>query len=140
MILDILSWISIAIGAFFVLVGGIGIWRMPDLFSRMHPAGMTDTMGAGFLLLGFVLQSVDWLVAVKLVLIFVFLLFTSPVATHALAHAALLDGLKPWTKRRDKARGEAGGRARNPQLLVLPPSFSNIINRSRVSTSLQSRH
>ncbi|MDP7342176.1 MAG: monovalent cation/H(+) antiporter subunit G [Alphaproteobacteria bacterium] len=108
MILDILSWISIAIGTFFVLVGGIGIWRMPDLFSRMHPAGMTDTMGAGFLLLGFVLQSVDWLVAVKLVLIFVFLLFTSPVATHALAHAALLDGLKPWTKRRDKARGEDG--------------------------------
>jgi multicomponent Na+:H+ antiporter subunit G len=51
---------------------------------------------------------VDWLVAVKLVLIFVFLLFTSPVATHALAHAALLDGLKPWTKRRDKARGEDG--------------------------------
>ncbi len=108
MILDILSWISIAIGAFFVLVGGIGIWRMPDLFSRMHPAGITDTAGAGFLLLGFVLQSDDWLVAVKLALIFVFLLFTSPVATHALAHAALLDGLKPWTRTRDKARDKDG--------------------------------
>lgn len=108
MILDILSWISIAIGAFFTVVGGIGIWRMPDLFSRMHPAGITDTVGAGFLLLGFVLQSDDWLVSVKLVLIFVFLLFTSPVATHALAHAALLDGLKPWTRRRDKSDNKDG--------------------------------
>ena len=102
MILDILRWISIAIGVFFTLVGGIGLIRMPDLFSRMHPAGILDSTGAGFLLLGFLLQADDWLVAVKLVLIFVFLLFTSPVATHALAHAALLDGLKPWTKARKK--------------------------------------
>ncbi len=108
MILDILSWISIAIGAFFVLIGGIGIWRMPDLFTRIHPAGITDTAGAGFLLLGLLLQSGDWLVSVKLVLIFVFLLFTSPVATHALAHAALLDGLKPWTRPRDKTRDKDG--------------------------------
>ena len=102
MILDILSWISIAIGAFFVLVGGIGLIRMPDLFSRMHPAGILDTAGAGFLLLGFMLQSDGWMTVVKLALILVLLLFTSPVATHALAHAALLDGLKPWTKARKK--------------------------------------
>jgi len=102
MILDILSWISIAIGAFFVLVGGIGLIRMPDLFSRMHPAGILDTAGAGFLLLGFMLQSDGWMTAVKLALILVLLLFTSPVATYALAHAALLDGLKPWTKARKK--------------------------------------
>lgn len=102
MIFDILSWISIAIGAFFVLVGGIGLIRMPDLFSRMHPAGILDTAGAGFLLLGFMLQSDGWMTAVKLALILVLLLFTSPVATHALAHAALFDGLKPWTKARKK--------------------------------------
>jgi multicomponent Na+:H+ antiporter subunit G len=106
MILDILSWISIAIGAFFVLVGGIGIWRMPDLFTRMHPAGITDSTGAGFVLLGLVLQSDDWLVSIKLALIFIFILFTSPVATHALAHAALLDGLKPWTRAPDKTRNK----------------------------------
>ncbi len=102
MILDFLSWIAITIGAFFIVVGGLGIWRMPDLFSRMHPAGIIDTAGAGFTLLGLILQSGDWLVSVKLALIFLFLIFTSPVATHALAHAALLDGLKPWTKARGK--------------------------------------
>jgi len=107
-ILDILSWISIAIGAFFVLVSGIGVWRMPDLFTRMHPAGITDSTGAGFLLLGLLLQSGDWMVSVKLALIFIFLLFTSPVATHALAHAALLDGLKPWVRPRDKVRDKDG--------------------------------
>ncbi len=98
MIIDILSWISIAIGMFFVMVGGIGLVRMPDLFSRMHPAGITDTAGAGFMLLGFMLQGGLSLVTLKLVLIFVFLIFTSPTAAHALAHAALLDGLRPWTR------------------------------------------
>ena len=104
MILDILSWIAMAIGAFFVVVGGLGIWRMPDLFSRMHPAGIIDTTGAGFILLGLLLQSDDWLVSVKLVLIFLFLIFTSPVATYALAHAALLDGVKPWTRQNLKTK------------------------------------
>ena len=108
MILDILSWISIAIGAFFVLVSGIGVWRMPDLFTRMHPAGITDSTGAGFLLLGLLLQSGNWMVSVKLALIFIFLLFPSPVATHALAQAALLDGLKPWVRPRDKVRDKDG--------------------------------
>ncbi len=108
MILDILSWIVIGIGAFFVLVGGLGIWRMPDLFSRMHPAGIIDTAGAGFILLGLLLQSSNWLVSVKLALIFLFLIFTSPVATHALAHAALLDGLKPWTRQRNETKDKDG--------------------------------
>lgn len=101
MVLDAFSWLAIAIGAFFVLAGGIGLVRMPDLFSRLHAAGVTDTMGAGFLLLGFMLQAGASLVSVKLVLIFVFIIFTSPTATHALAHAALLDGLRPWTKKKD---------------------------------------
>ena len=64
---------------------------------------MTDTVGAGFLLVGFMTQAgLDW-ATLKLALILVFLLFTGPTATHAVAQAALLDGLKPWT-RRDKDR------------------------------------
>ena len=84
------------------MVGGIGLIRMPDLFSRMHAAGLIDTVGAGFLLLGFLLQSNDWIVSIKLSMIFAFLIFTSPVATHALAHAALLDEITPWTKKKHK--------------------------------------
>ena len=76
MILDILSWTSIGIGAFFVLVGGLGLIRMPDLFTRLHASSVADTAGAGFILLGFMLQAGLSLTTLKLVLIFVFLLFT----------------------------------------------------------------
>ena len=99
MIVDILSWISIGIGAAFVMVGGLGLIRMPDLFTRLHTASVADSAGAGFILLGLMLQAGLSLTSFKLVLIFVFLVFTAPTAAHALAHAALLDGLRPWTRK-----------------------------------------
>ena len=99
MILDILSWISIGLGAFFIMVGGLGLIRMPDVFTRLHASSVGDTAGAGFILLGFMLQAGLSLTTLKLVLILVFLLFTAPTAAHALAHAALLDGIRPWTRK-----------------------------------------
>ncbi len=98
MILDIASWVLLIVGSIFVITGGIGLVRMPDFFTRLHPASMTDTMGAGLMLLGLMLQSGVSFVTVKLVLILFFLLITSPTAAHALAHAALVSGLKPWRK------------------------------------------
>lgn len=89
-ILDILSWIFIVSGLFFMIVGTIGILRMPDILTRLHPAGMTDTMGAGLLLLGMALQTTDWMVMVRLIFIYGFLIFTSPIASHALARAAIV--------------------------------------------------
>lgn len=106
MLLDVLSWISIVLGLFFMLVGTIGILRLPDVYTRLHAAGMTDTMGAGFLLLGMALQCVlgvlhgessYWAVLVRLVLVYAFLLFTSPIATHALARAGIAGGVEPWS-------------------------------------------
>jgi len=96
--LDILSWVLIVVGVGFSIVGAIGLLRFPDFYTRLHAAGITDTLGAWLILLGVLLQVESWLVAVKLVLIVVFLFFTSPTATHALARAALASGLKPWTK------------------------------------------
>jgi multicomponent Na+:H+ antiporter subunit G len=96
--LDILSWILIVVGSVFSVIGGIGLLRMPDFYARLHAAGITDTLGAWMLMVGVLLQAESWLVAVKLVLIVIFLFFTSPTATHALARAALASGLKPWTK------------------------------------------
>ena len=99
--LDILSWIIIVVGAGFSIVGAIGLLRFPDFYTRLHAAGITDTLGAWLILLGVLLQVESWLVAIKLVLIVVFLFFTSPTATHALARAALASGLKPLTKDRE---------------------------------------
>ena len=101
--LDVLSWILLGAGSFFVLTSGLGLLRMPDVFSRLHPSGLTDTMGAGLVLTGLMLQAGWSLVSVKLLLILLFLFFTSPTATHALAHAALLGGLTPWTKEKEGA-------------------------------------
>jgi len=110
MAFEVLSWIAILGGLFFMLVGTVGVLRMPDVYTRLHAAGMTDTMGAGFLVLGMSLQTVlgivdgessYWFVLIRLVLVYAFLMFTSPIATHALARAALAGGVEPWTNPED---------------------------------------
>ncbi len=94
-LIDILSWVSISLGAIFVIIGGIGLLRMPDFFTRLHPAGITDTMGAGLILAGLMVQGGFSQVTVKLILILIFLLYTSPTSTYALANAAFHRGQKP---------------------------------------------
>jgi multicomponent Na+:H+ antiporter subunit G len=111
-LLDIASWVLILAGSFFVVVGGIGLVRMPDVFTRMHATSIIDTMGAALLILGMILQAGLTLVAVKLVFIFILFFFTSPVVTHALAQAALHERTKPiLSEDRRKTRTEtASGR------------------------------
>ena len=93
--IDILSWASIIIGGVFCIIGMIGLMRLPDLFTRLHGSSGTDTLGAGFLIFGMALQSGLSLTTAKLIIIFGLILLTSPVATHALAQAALHAGIKP---------------------------------------------
>ena len=95
MIIDILSWIFLVIGALLGIVGAIGIHRFPDFYSRQHAVGITDTLCAILILLGLVLQAGISLAAFKLVLIFFFLFVTSPTSSHALVNAAMHSGLKP---------------------------------------------
>ena len=92
---DILSWLLLCAGGFFVAVGSLGLLRFPDFFCRIHAASITDTLGAGLIILGLLLQSPHWLVAAKLIMIVIFLVVTGPTATHALAKAALHGGLSP---------------------------------------------
>ena len=101
--LEILSWACIVGGAFFCLVGGLGLLRLPDFFSRMHGAALTDTLGAGLLLVGLMLQAGLSLITVKLLAILFFLLLTSPTATHALTKAARAAGIKPLLNRADES-------------------------------------
>ena len=95
LVLDVLSWVSIVAGIFFVIVGAVGVLRMPDVLTRLHAAGMTDTMGAAFLLVGMCFQAGLTLLTLRLLLVLAFLLFTSPIGTHALARAALASKLVP---------------------------------------------
>ena len=94
-ILDIFSWVLLSAGGVFVLIGGIGALRMPNLYTRMHAASVTDTMGAVLVLIGVMLQAGLTLATIKLGAILIFLLITSPTASYALASAAMLAGIKP---------------------------------------------
>ena len=109
-VLSVLTWALLLSGAFFLVTGALGMVRLPDVFTRMHAAGMADTMGAGLILVGLCLYSGANLVTVRLVLILAFLWFTSPIATHALAKAALSGGTEPYTLGAGTdGEGEGGG-------------------------------
>jgi multicomponent Na+:H+ antiporter subunit G len=94
-VLETIAIVLVFTGAAFCLVGAIGVLRFPDVFSRMHSAGIMDTLGAFLILFGLVLLAGWSLATVKLVFILAFLWMTSPTATHALAKAALHGGEKP---------------------------------------------
>jgi multicomponent Na+:H+ antiporter subunit G len=84
----------LGLGALLVVVGGIGINRFPHFYSRLHAAGVVDTLAAALVLAGLAPVFGFTLGTLKLALIFVFLLFTSPTACHALARSAYLSGLR----------------------------------------------
>ena len=88
--INALSWVLIVGGSLFVVVGGIGALRMPDLFTRMHAASVTDSLAPILILSGLMLQSGLNLYTVKLLAILLFLLLSGPAASNALASAALL--------------------------------------------------
>jgi len=94
-ILTIASWLCLVSGGLFCVIGALGMLRMPDFYTRMHAASVIETLGAGPILLGLMLQAGPTLVAVKLLFVGALIFFASPTATHALARAALVRGLKP---------------------------------------------
>lgn len=95
LVLDGMSWILIVAGSGFVVIGAIGMVRMPDLFSRMQAASLIETVGAAFLLFGFMLQAGFGLVLIKLLVMLALFFFIGPMVSHALAQAALHEGEKP---------------------------------------------
>lgn len=87
-VISLLSGVLLALGSFLIFTGALGVLRFPDLFSRMHAAGITETLATSLLLAGLMLLAGWSIVLLKLLLILIFVLFTSPAASHALAKAA----------------------------------------------------
>lgn len=116
LVVDVLSWVLILVGSFFTIVGAVGLVRMPELFTRMHAASITDTLGATFLILGMMLQAGASLVALKLLFLLVLFFFTGPVVTHALAQSALHEKVEPLLAedRRQRAPASPGDDGRQP--------------------------
>jgi multicomponent Na+:H+ antiporter subunit G len=111
LVIDIASGILIAAGSFFILVGSIGLLRLPDLYTRAHGTSIIDTVGAGFLILGLMLQAGWTLVALKLLFLLAISFITLPVVSHALARAALHENHQPKLsedRRQNATTGSAG--------------------------------
>ena len=103
---EVASWVFIIAGSIFVLIGGIGLIRLPDFYTRIHAAGITDTMGAWLILIGLMFSAGFSLVTVKLLMLLFFLAATSPLTSHALAKAAFLRGLEPMLGRGLEIEGD----------------------------------
>ena len=91
----VLSWAFIASGTLFCIIGSFGALRFPDFWSRLHAVSVTDSAGMILLVTGMVLQAGFTLIAVKLIVMGLFLFITGPTSTHAVANAALVSGYIP---------------------------------------------
>lgn len=95
---ETLSWLGggfIVAGALLSILGAVGVLRFPDVYTRIHAASLTDTGGASLMLLGMGFMSPFGLVTLKLLLVWGFVMLTSPAAANALANAAFGAGLRP---------------------------------------------
>jgi multicomponent Na+:H+ antiporter subunit G len=102
--IDLLSWFCFLTGGFLCITGGVGLLRFPDFYTRVHAAGVMETLAAPLLLGGLILQ-LDWsLDMVKVLLIIVFVLATNPTASHAMAKAALHGGHLPEVGAKEQSK------------------------------------
>lgn len=95
MIINISGALCLFIGSFLCITGGIGILRFPDFYTRMHAVGVTDTLGAGMILIGLMFYSPDFITISKLVIILLLTLLIGPTTSHVLAKTAMQNGLMP---------------------------------------------
>ena len=93
--IEVLSWVLILGGGAFSVIGALGMLRFPDFWARLHAASVSESAGVILLLAGLAIQAGWGLIAVKVILIGILLFITGPTATHAVANAALVSGLKP---------------------------------------------
>lgn len=106
--IDILSWVFLVTGGVLGIIGGIGLLRFPDFYSRLHAVGITDTLCTGLMLLGLGLQAGWSFTSAKLFLIYAFLFFTSPTSSYSLGNGAWLSKVEPWKKSVSSSDGEGG--------------------------------
>ena len=99
LLINILSSALLFFGVALGISGAVGLFRFPDFYTRMHAAGVTDTLCTASIVGGLVLQSGFSLITVKLIFILLFTWYTSPAAGHALIKAAYKTGLRPLLRK-----------------------------------------
>lgn len=102
--LDVLSHVLVALGSVSVLIGSIGVNRLPDFFTRSHASGKLDTLGLMLVMTGLAFREGIDLNTVKLLAVVVIVAVANPTATHALGRAAILNRQMPWLRREESER------------------------------------
>ena len=87
-LLDTASWVCLASGGLFCVIGAIGLMRMPDFYTRMHAASKAGTVGSGLMLIAAGLHSLELATFTRAVAGFIFFILTAPIAAHLVARAA----------------------------------------------------
>jgi multicomponent Na+:H+ antiporter subunit G len=105
---DLATGIAFLVGGAFLLIGTFGLIRLPDVWARFHAAGVIDTIGAELILIGMMFQTGLTQTTLKLALIGLFLFVTGPTATHAVANAAFVAGIRPQRLKRNEAEAVLG--------------------------------
>jgi multicomponent Na+:H+ antiporter subunit G len=105
---DLATGIAFLVGGTFLLIGTFGLIRLPDVWARFHAAGVIDTIGAELILIGMMFQTGLTQTTLKLALIGLFLFVTGPTATHAVANAAFVAGIRPQRLKRNEAEAVLG--------------------------------
>jgi multicomponent Na+:H+ antiporter subunit G len=95
MIIDLLSDICLLLGGIFTLTGAVGLLRLPDFYTRLHAASVTESLAAPLLIVGIILDTGFTLDSGKLILIIVIMVVSNPTITHALCRAAVHGGNTP---------------------------------------------
>ena len=102
---EILAVIFLGFGTFFMLIGSIGLIRLPDFYSRAHATGKVDTLAILLIITGLVIYEGLTINSAKLVIIFIFVAVTNPTATNALTRAAFRFRLRPWFRKEAEKKG-----------------------------------
>ncbi len=95
---DIIIMILCTLGALFILIAALGVYRMPDFYSRLSVTVKAATLGVGCILGAAAFHFFDFAVTTKVFAVIFFLLITSPVGAFLIARVALLTGIKLWDK------------------------------------------
>ncbi|MDP4527499.1 monovalent cation/H(+) antiporter subunit G [Alkalimonas delamerensis] len=95
---DILAAFFVLAGSFFMLVASLGVFRMPDLLTRMHATTKSGVLGAGLIMCGVMLFFLDSGVVLRALAVMAFTTLTSPIAAHAIGRAGYFIGVPLWDK------------------------------------------
>ncbi|MEQ9487507.1 MAG: monovalent cation/H(+) antiporter subunit G [Alphaproteobacteria bacterium] len=101
--IDLIAGVLILIGAVFSLIAGIGLFRLPDIYIRMHAATKAGTLGAGLMLLAAGVHSEELEIIAWVLSGIIFLMITAPIGAHLLGRAAYLAGVPMWSQTKGDA-------------------------------------